>query len=59
MVAKVGMKRKAKDGDTEKEGVKEAEDEFQTAYKEVETEVAELVSFCVLFGTGGKLIVGR
>lgn len=44
MIAKVGLKKKVKEGETEKEGVKEAEEEFQTSYKEVEAEVAELVS---------------
>jgi hypothetical protein len=44
MVAKAGLKRKVKEGEKEKEGVKEAEEEFQTAYTEVEKEVVELVS---------------
>lgn len=45
MVAKAGLKRKVKEGEKEKEGIKEAEEEFQTAYSEVEKEVVELVSF--------------
>lgn len=44
MVAKIGLKKKVKEGETEKEGVKEAEEEFQTSYKELETEVKDLVS---------------
>lgn len=46
MIAKLGMKRKLRDGEAEKEGAKEAEDEFQEAYVELEKEV-EAVSFAV------------
>lgn len=45
MIAKLGMKRKLKDGEVEKEGAKEAEDEFHEAYVELEKEV-EVVSLC-------------
>lgn len=48
MVAKAGLKRKVKEGEKEKEGIKEAEEEFQTAYSEVEKEVVELVSVAPL-----------
>ncbi|KAL8290390.1 hypothetical protein RQP46_002648 [Phenoliferia psychrophenolica] len=42
MVAKVGMKKKVKEGETEKEGLAEVEAEFQELYTEMEAEVAEL-----------------
>ena len=42
MVAKLGMKKKVKEGETEKEGAAEAETEFQELYTEMEAEVAEL-----------------
>jgi DNA-binding transcriptional ArsR family regulator len=44
MIAAVGMKRKVKEGETEKEGLVELEEEFQTMYAEVLKDVAELVS---------------
>lgn len=44
MIAKVGLKRKLKDGEKEKEGAKETEEEFQSSYKDVEAEVNALVS---------------
>lgn len=45
MIAKVGLKRKLKEGEKEKEGAKETEAEFQSSYAEVEKEVVALVSF--------------
>lgn len=44
MIAKVGLKRKLKAGEKEKDGAKETEEDFQTSYKEVESEVNALVS---------------
>lgn len=44
MIAKIGMKKKLKEGETEKEGMKELEEEFQTAYAEIVGEVTEAVS---------------
>ena len=42
MIAKVGMKKKVKEGETEKEGAAEVETEFQGLYVEAEAEIAEL-----------------
>ncbi|SCV73741.1 BQ2448_6171 [Microbotryum intermedium] len=42
MVAKLGMKKKLKAGESEKESAKEAEAEFQETYGEVETEIKQL-----------------
>lgn len=44
MVAKIGMKKKLKDGETEKEGLAELEAEFVGLYAEMVKEVEELVS---------------
>lgn len=42
MIAKVGLKKKVKEGEVEKEGLAEVETEFQEAYVELEAEVNEL-----------------
>lgn len=42
MIAKVGMKKKVKEGETEKEGAAQVETEFQGLYVEAEAEIAEL-----------------
>lgn len=44
MIAKLGMKRKTKEGEAEKEGLKEIEEEFQGLYEEMIKEVAQAVS---------------
>lgn len=44
MIAKLGMKRKVTEGEAEKEGLKEIEEEFQGLYEEMIKEVAEAVS---------------
>lgn len=51
MVAKAGMAKKLKEGETEKEGTKEAEEEFQGLFAEIEKEVSELVRLSSLLST--------
>jgi H/ACA ribonucleoprotein complex subunit 2 len=43
MIAKIGMKKKLKEGETEKEGLAELEAEFTGLYAEMVKEVDELV----------------
>lgn len=58
MVSKAGLKKKVKEGETEKEGAKEVEAEFQSLFTEVEKEVTELVSpFCCSSRSFVKLIL--
>lgn len=49
MVAKVGMKKKLKEGEVEKEGLKEIEEEFVGLYAEMVKTVEEMVSSPIPF----------
>lgn len=49
MIAKIGMKRKLKEGETEKEGLVELEAEFTGLYTEMVKEVEELVRSSIFF----------
>ena len=48
MVAKIGMKKKLKEGEVEKEGLKELEEEFVGLYGEIVKTVEEMVSLTFL-----------